>query len=194
MMRRPLALAAALALCVPPLAACVPTSEAQQSPPDATASPTAPQLGEGTFASPDDADRTDVDSTAEVAALMLHSWDTTTDRTETAAAIRAKPLMSKDWATHQVEPERNAAGAPWLAAAQHQAYSVPSVVPAPGDVSQDVDQDKAIRTYTVEWTWDARDGTTIHNTGRRQITLYLEKHHGQWEVVSHQSRDMGDGQ
>ena len=114
--------------------------------------------------------------------------------TRLTGPARARPLMSEDWAAHQVEPERNAAGAPWLTAAQHQAYSVPSVVPAPGDVSQDVDQDKAIRAYTVEWTWDARDGTTIHDTGRRQIILYLEEHDGQWDVVGHQSRDMSETQ
>ena len=192
MIRRPSVLAAAVALCALPLAACGSNGEAQQSTPEPAASPTAPQLGEGTFVSPEDADRTDVDSTAEVAALMLHSWDTTTDRTETAAAIRAKPLMSADWAANQVEPERNAASAQWLAAAQHQAYSVPSIVPTPGDVSQDVAEDKAIRAYDVQWTWTARDGATIPDGGRRQITLYLEKHDGQWDVVGHRSHDMSD--
>lgn len=192
MMRRSLRLVAALALSALPLAGCSTPGEAQQRSPEAMASTTALQPGEGAFVSPGDADRTDVDSTAEVAALMLHSWDTTTDRTETAAAIRAKPLMSTDWASQQIEPERNAGGAQWLAAAQHQGSSVPSIVPTPGDVSQDVDQDKAIRAYTVEWTWNTRDGATIHDTGRRQITLYLEQHGGQWEVVGHQSRDMSD--
>ncbi|MFI7482421.1 hypothetical protein ACH9EU_08375 [Kocuria sp. M1R5S2] len=192
MMRHPLSLAAALVLCALPLTACGASSQAQQTSQTATTSPTAPQLGEGIFASPDDADRADADSTAEVAALMLHSWDTTTDRTETAAAIRTKPLMSADWAAHQVEPERNAGGAPWIAAAQHQGYSVPSIIPAPGDVSRDVAPDKAIRAYTVEWTWTTRDGATIHDTGRRQITLYLEEHDGQWSVVGHQSRAMGE--
>lgn len=194
MMRHPLSLAATLLLCALPLAACDSPSEAQQSSPEATVSTAPPQLGEGSFATPDDADRTDVDSTAEVAALMLHFWDTATDRTETAAAVRAKPLMSADWAAHQVEPERNAAGAPWLATAEHQGYSAPTIVPVHGDVNQDVAPDKAIRAYTVEWTWNTRDGATVHETGRRQVTLYLEEHDGQWEVVGHQSRDMGDAQ
>ena len=193
MIRRPLALAAAVALCALPLAACgSSSSEAQQRTPEPAASPTTPQLGEGTFVSPEDADRTDVDSTAEVAALMLHSWDTTTDRTETAAAIRAKPLMSADWAANQVVPERNAAGAPWLAAAEHQGYSAPNIVPVQGDVNQNVAPDKAVRAYTVEWTWNTRDGASILDTGRQQITLYLEKHRGLWAVVGHQSRDMSD--
>ena len=167
MMRRTLSLAAALALCALPLASCGSSTQAQQTSHEAISSPTTLKLGEGTFVSLDDADRTDVDSTAEVAALMLHSWDTATDRTETAAAIRAKPLMSEAWAAHQVEPGRNAGGAPWLAAAQHQGYSLPSIIPAPGDLSQDVAPGKVIRVYTVEWTWNTRDGATIHGTGRR---------------------------
>lgn len=192
MMRHPLRLAAALLMCVLPLAACGSSNEAQQVFHESTASPTARQLGEGTFATADNADRTDVDSTAEVTALMLHSWDTASDRTETAAAIRTQSLMSADWAAHQVEPKRNAAGAPWLAAAEHQGYSAPSIVPVHGDVNQDVAPDKAIRAYTVEWAWTARGKTTIHETGRQQVILYLEEHDGQWEVVGHQLRDIDD--
>jgi hypothetical protein len=190
MTRHPLRLTTALLLCVLPLAACDSTSEAKQNPQEATASLATPELGEHTFATSDDADRTDVDSTAEVTALMLHSWDTTIDRTETAAAIRAKPLMSADWAARQVEPERNVGGAQWLTAAKHHGYSAPTIVPAHGDVTQDVAPDKAIRAYTIEWAWIARDGANIPDTGRQQITLYLEEHSGQWEVVGHQSRDM----
>jgi hypothetical protein len=52
--------------------------------------------GDGTFPRVQDVDRTDVDSTARAAAIMLHSWDTAVDRTETAAAIRTKPLMSDE--------------------------------------------------------------------------------------------------
>lgn len=189
MTRHPYRLAAALLLCALPLAACDSPSEAHQNSPEATVTTAPSQLGEGAFTTPDDADRTDVESTAEVAALMLHSWDTTTDRTETAAAIRTKPLMSPDWAANQIEPERNAAGAPWLVAAEHQGYSAPTIVPVQGDLNQDVAPDKAIRAYTVEWTWKTRDGTTVHDAGRRQITLYLEEHDGQWEVIGHQSRD-----
>jgi hypothetical protein len=107
------------------------------------------------------AHRIDADSTAEIGVLILHSWDTVTESTETAAAIRAQPLMSADWGAHQVDPERNAAGAQGLTADQHQGYSAPTIVPAPGDVNQDVATDKAIRAYIVEWTWTGRDATTI---------------------------------
>lgn len=155
-----------------------------------TSAPAEEILGANTFATPQDADRSDVDSTARVAALMLHSWDTTVDRTETEAAMRAKPLMSAEWAANQVEPERNASNGEWLEPAEHQAYSVPRAVPAIGDAAQDVAPDKAIRVLDVTWRWVARDETPLQGTGHRQVTLYLEKRADRWDVVGHQTRDM----
>ena len=158
----------------------------------ATSDPAAaqPTPGGGSFIEASNADRTDADSTAEIAALMLHSWDTATDRTQTAAAVRAKPLMSEDWAAQQIEPGRNAAQGAWLEPAKHQSYSSPSIVPAPGDVSEDVAEDKAIRAYDVRWQWESRDGEKLTATGQRIVTIYLEKHDGRWYVVGHQFQDM----
>ncbi|WP_104168898.1 hypothetical protein [Arthrobacter sp. SX1312] len=147
-------------------------------------------LGNNTFASPEDAHRSDVDSTARVAAFMLHSWDTTVDRTETAAAARAIPLMSEEWAANQVEPERNASNGEWLEPSEHSAYSVPRTVPAIGDAAQDVAPDKAIRVLDVTWRWVARDESPLESGGHRQVTVYLEKTDDRWDVVGHQTRDM----
>lgn len=146
--------------------------------------------GDGSFPSPGDADRTSADSTAELAARIMHSWDTKLDLTETAAAIRAKPLMSAEWAANQVEPQRNANQAAWLKPSAHSAYSLPRVTKATGDVARDVADDKAIRSYDVTWNWVSRDGVRLTETGSSQVTLYLEKHSGQWQVVGHQVRDM----
>ena len=185
----------ALTLCLLPLTACGPegpqqTSEQTTAPATATPSPTELTPGQGSFPDPTMVDRSDVEATAETAALMLHSWDTATDRTQTAAAIRTKPLMSEDWAANQVEPERNGNQAAWLEPAEHQAYSAPSLVPAVGDVSRDVAKDKAIRAYDLTWRWISRDDHQIEATGQRQVVIYLEKHNGQWDVVGHQSHDL----
>ena len=184
-----------LALCLLPLTACGPdaaqqASEQTTTPATATPSPTELTPGEGTFPDPDTVERSDVEATAETAALMLHSWDTATDRTQTAAAIRTKPLMSQEWADHQVEPERNGNQAAWLKPAEHQAYSAPSLVPAVGDVARDVATDRAIRAYDLTWRWISRDDHQIEATGQRQVVIYLEKHNGQWDVVGHQSHDL----
>ncbi|WP_394253019.1 hypothetical protein [Arthrobacter pityocampae] len=194
--------AAALAVSLIALSSCAadaPISESDVAPISApttvdegayTSAPAGEILGGDTFTSPEDADRSDVDSTARVAALMLHSWDTTVDRTETAAAVRATPLMSAEWAAHQVEPERNASQGEWLEPAEHRAYSVPRAVPAIGDAGQDVAPDKAIRVLDVTWRWLARDNTPLQGTGHRQVTIYLEKTDDRWDVVGHQTRDM----
>ncbi|KNC20445.1 hypothetical protein AC792_00545 [Arthrobacter sp. RIT-PI-e] len=155
-----------------------------------TSAPADDILGGNTFTSPDEADRSDVESVARTAALIMHQWDTTVDRTETAAAVRAKPLMSEEWAANQIEPERNASNGDWLEPAEHDAYSVQRAVPAIGDVAQDVAPDKAVRVLDVTWRWVARDETPLQGTGHRQVTLYLEDNENGWEVVGHQTRDL----
>ncbi|OLT05921.1 hypothetical protein BJF77_16225 [Kocuria sp. CNJ-770] len=183
----------ALALCALPLAACS-TSPAQETSASSSAAaptssatpssiPTPEVPGDGTFPRIQDVDRTDVDSNARAAALLLHSWDTAVDRTETTAAIRAKPLMSDEWAAQQVEPERNSSQGAWLGPAEHGAYSRAQAVPAIGDTTRDVADDKAVRAYKVTWRWASRDGEPAGGTGTRHVTIYLEKHSGAWEVV-----------
>ncbi|GEO97488.1 hypothetical protein KTU01_36110 [Kocuria turfanensis] len=208
MSRRP-HLMTALALCALPLAACS-TSPAQETSvlssaaasassfpaawPTSSSFPTPEVPGDGTFPRVQDVDRSDVDSTARAAALLLHSWDTAADHTETAAAIRTKPLMSDDWAAQQVEPERNSSQGAWLGPAEHGAYSRAQAVPAIGDVTRDVADDKAVRAYKVTWRWASRDGEPAEGTGTRHATIYLEKHSGAWEVVGHQSHDLPAGE
>ena len=208
MSRRP-HLITALVLFALPLAACS-TSPAQETsaPSSAAASassspaawptsssfPTPDVPGDGTFPRIQDVDRSDVDSTARAAALLLHSWDTASDRTETAAAIRTKPLMSDEWAAQQVEPERNSSQGAWLGPAEHGAYSRAQAVPAIGDTTRDVGQDKAVRAYKVTWRWASRDGEPAEGTGTRHVTIYLEKHSGAWDVVGHQSHDLPAGE
>ncbi|MHA7287686.1 hypothetical protein ACX80I_15550 [Arthrobacter sp. MDT3-44] len=197
--RTPFTAAAACLLVFTGCAAGAPASEGEVAPLSApttiyegsyTSAPAEDILGANTFPSPEDADRSDVDSTARVAALMLHSWYTTVDRTETAAAVRAKSLMSEEWAADQVEPERNASNGEWLEPAEHGAYSVPRVVPAIGDAGHDVAADRAIRVLDVTWRWVARDETPLTTGGHRQVTVYLEKTEDQWDIVGHQTRDM----
>lgn len=173
------------ALCALLVTGC--TTDQDQEAPEPSPTQTTPETpGDGHFTVPEDADRSDVDSTAKTAALMLHSWDTALDETETAAAMRARPLMSQEWADQQVEPERNAAQGEWLEPAKVQAYSVPTLSEVIGDsAAQDYGPDRAERRYDVSWTWQGRDGSTLPSTASRSVTVYLERHDGQWEVVGH---------
>jgi hypothetical protein len=198
MIRHRVHLISALAVCVLPLAACSSEPAPETSAPSGAAAPATagttpvPAVpGDGTFQQVADVDRTDVEATARAAAILLHSWDTATDRTETAAAIRARPLFSQAWAEAQVEPARNSAQGHWLGPAEHRAYSRAQAVPSIGDVSHEVGEGRVARAYTVSWRWASRDGQSVPGTGRRQVVLYLEQHAGAWEVVGHRFSDMG---
>lgn len=170
-----------------------PTSGA--TPASTSAAPTTPSAspipGEGTFPTPEDVDRTDVDSVAEVTAKIANSFDTTTDTTETAALLRAKPLMTTKYAETLAEPQRNGNQAEWLAPAEHDAYSSPSLQPAASDVTaHDYGPNRAARAYTVTWKWQGRDGEILDSDTRRNVVVYLEKHRGQWQVVGYTSEDL----
>lgn len=172
-----------------------PTSAPAPAETESSASPSgsaAPTPGDGTFLKAADVDRADADATGEATALLLASWDTTTDRTQTAGALRAKSLMAPSWAAQQVEPDRNGNQGEWLVPSQHRAYSAPAVVPADGDVTRNVSPSRAVRAYTLTWRWIPRDGTDeIRSQSRLNATIYLEKVAGRWSVVGHQLTDMG---
>lgn len=146
----------------------------------------ADEIAAGTCMKPSDVDRSEVDSVAYATVSIEHCWDATKDRTRTAGAIRAKPLMSQDWAAKQVEPERNSLQGQFSQAAEFSGYSVPEVSPVGGDANQDVAADKKARAYTVEWTWQNQDGKKIEG-GSERVVIYLEQHGGQWQVVGEQS-------
>lgn len=177
------------AICALLLTGCAPGSDDSAKDPSATAhQSTNPAPGEGTFTTADQADRTDADSTAETAALMLHSWDTTTDSTETAAAVRTKPLMSPEWAKNQIEPQRNVSQAEWIEPGKHSAYSAPVLTDAGGDAAaHDYGPNRAERHYEVTWTWTGRDGTTLPADSTREVVVFLERNGKTWEVVGHDS-------
>lgn len=168
-----------------------PTAEPSQSMPQPrkvtpTATASTPfEVAEGSCMDSEAVDRTDADAVGYVMASVSHCWDSMTDATTTAGAMRGRSLMSADWAAQQVEPERNALQGQFSAASEHQGYTVPTVSYTGADTNQDVAEDKKARGYTVEWKWKGRDGKTLPG-GRQQVTYYLERHGGQWEVVGEQ--------
>ena len=142
------------------------------------------ELADGTCRSPGQADRSSASSTAATAAAIMYCWDSTMDRTQTASALRARSLMSAKFAATVKEPERNGNQAQWVKAGAHEAYSVPTVKPTPGDANEDVASDKAIRSFNVSWTWKGRDSQSVPG-GMEQVVYYLEKHGSQWQIVGY---------
>lgn len=193
--RATLAAAPALVLALA-LSACggQPTSGATPAPTVSTTAPpkASPTPGDGTFPTPENAETTDVDSVAETTAKIANSYDTTTDTTETAALLRAKPLMTTKYAETLAEPQRNGNQAEWLVPAEHDAYSSPSLQPAASDVTaHDYGPNRAARAYTVTWKWQGRDGEILDSNTRRNVVVYLEKHAGRWQVVGYTTEDLG---
>lgn len=138
-------------------------------------------IADGNCLTPEDIDTSNPDALSRGYVMMTYCWDSVHDRTLTAASIRAKELMTDDFAQQQVEPERNSAQAMFNQAYKHQAYSRPSVNLSPTEVnSQDTDT-SASRVYLVEWDWVGRDGTTT--TGGKAIaSVGMVKEGDTWKV------------
>lgn len=133
------------------------------------------------------------DAVAEKAALALVTWDTARDKTETAAALRAKPFMTAELAAKTVEPERNASQALWN---QLQPLGAKSEPKNEGEVSSEhppEDTPTAVyRNYRMTWNWIGADGTTltIPDNRARNIYLSLVKEGDTWKVADYLTSDM----
>ena len=133
------------------------------------------------------------DEVAEKAAIALVSWDTTRDKTETAAALRAKPLMTAELAARIVEPERNSSQALWN---QLQPLGAKSEPKNEGEVaSEHPPEDTATtvyRNYRMTWNWIGADRQTltVPDDRARNVYLSLVKEEGTWKVADYLTTDM----
>ncbi|UKA56708.1 hypothetical protein LFT45_22810 (plasmid) [Arthrobacter sp. FW305-BF8] len=138
-------------------------------------------------------DRANPDKVATAFATLVTSWDVAKDRTETAAAVRARPLMTPALAARTVEPQRNASQALWLELAPLGAFSAPAIgpgVPVDGDEGTDTET-TAYRNFTATWTWRDVDGKHLKADERkRNIFLVLTKAKGAWSVADYVTEDL----
>lgn len=138
-------------------------------------------------------DRANPDKAATAFAALITSWDVANDRTETAAAVRARPLMTPALAARTVEPQRNASQALWLELAPLGAFSEPSIgpgVPVDGDEGTDTET-TAYRNFTATWTWRDADGKHLKTDQRkRNIFLVLTRSNGAWSVADYVTEDL----
>jgi hypothetical protein len=138
-------------------------------------------------------DRANPDKVATAFATLITSWDVAKDRTETAAAVRAHPLMTPALAARTVEPQRNASQALWLELEPLGALSAPVIgpgVPVDGDEGTDTET-TAYRNFTATWTWRDADGKHLKADQRkRNIFLVLTKANGAWSVADYVTEDL----
>jgi hypothetical protein len=138
-------------------------------------------------------ERANPDKVATAFATLITSWDVANDRTETAAAVRARPLMTPALAARTVEPQRNASQALWLELAPLGAFSAPAIgpgVPVDGEEGTDT-EDIAYRNFTATWTWRDADGKHLKADDRkRNIFLVLTRDKGVWSLADYVTEDL----
>lgn len=192
-MRLPKTLAVIVLAVALPLAGCGQGSGQEPAPsPTATATPK-PAAMDVTVKQLLDVDRAHPDKVAAAFAELITRWDVAKDRTETAAAVRAHPLMIPDLAKRTVEPQRNASQALWLELAPLGAFSEPTIGPGvPVDAEEGTDtEDVAYRNFTATWTWRDADGKHLKTDERkRNIFLVLTRSNGAWSVADYVTEDL----
>lgn len=147
----------------------------------APAERTMTSIADGNCLNVEDVDTSNPDALSRGYVMMAYCWDSVHDRTLTAASMRAKALMTDDYAQRQVEPERNSAQSMFNKAYKSQAYSQPSVTLSPTELNSQDTEDSAIRVYLVEWDWVGRGGTT--STGGKAIaSVGMVKEGDTWKV------------
>jgi hypothetical protein len=138
-------------------------------------------------------ERANPDKVGTAFATLITSWNVANDRTETAAAVRARPLMTPALAARTVEPQRNASQALWLELEPLGAFSTPAIgpgVPIDGDEGTDTEK-TAYRNFTATWTWRDADGKHLKTDERkRNIFLVLTKAKGAWSVADYVTEDL----
>lgn len=147
----------------------------------APAEETMTSIADGNCLNIEDVDTSNPDALSRGYVMMAYCWDSVHDRTLTAASIRAKALMTDDYAQQQVEPERNSSQAMFNEAYKTQAYSRPSVTLSPTELNSQDTEDSAIRVYLVEWDWVGRDGT-ISTGGKAIASVGMVKEGDTWKV------------
>lgn len=140
-----------------------------------------------------DVDRVNPDQVAASFAELITTWDTTEDKTETAAAMRAKPLMIKELAEKTVEPERNSSQALWLELEPLAGISIPTVgTGVPTDAEEGTDTESiAYRNFQVTWDWENPEGKHLKEDPRtRNVFLVLTKAGSTWSVADYVTEDL----
>lgn len=160
------------------------SSPAAETSTTASPSSSAHTVADGTCYDLTQVDRTSATDVAQAFSAVSYCWDSTLDGRTTDGMLRAKEIMSAEFYQTQAESEtRNVLQAQFNEAYKHEGYTSVKASQTPGDTNQDIDGDKAVRGVSTQWEWTGRDGKNLPG-GRAQDNVYLEKHHGVWEVVA----------
>jgi len=137
-------------------------------------------------------DRSDPTAVAQAFAKLVVTWSVDEDRTETAAAVRAKPLMTEELAARIVEPERNASQGLWVQLASQHAVSVPKAgAPGPSEAMPADTVTTVYRSHRMTWHWETPEGTRLRvGETARNVHMALTQTNGRWSVAGYTTEDL----
>jgi hypothetical protein len=139
---------------------------------------------------------TDLGNPESVAAAFIagaYAWDATKDTTRTDALKRVANLATPKFAQTFVTPQRSSSAAEWMAAAQHQAVSVPAIAAIPDGLTsvQDTSAPFRILAFRVQWTWEGTDRVQLAG-GDELATVTVDKNgSGIWQVTGYSTTATG---
>lgn len=138
-------------------------------------------------------DRKDPVSVGRAVAEIASTWSPVVDLTETAALIRAAPLLTPDYAASLVEPQRSASQAVFVQAAAAHAVSIATAKQRTdiADAPPTTDTTQYL-AYAVTWTWTTADKKTADVDDNRVRTVYVvtqKQADGTWLASNVDSQD-----
>ncbi|WAH99747.1 hypothetical protein [Arthrobacter sp. MMS18-M83] len=163
-----------------PAAGKTPATTASSAPAPPTAASKEPDLG-------------NPESVAAAFIAGAYAWDATKDTTRTDALKRVADLATPKFAQTFVTPQRSSSAAEWMAAAQHQAVSVPAIarIPDARTSVQDTAAPFRILAFRVQWTWEGTDRVRLAG-GDELATVTVDKNgSGIWQVTGYSTTVTG---
>jgi hypothetical protein len=139
---------------------------------------------------------TDLGNPESVAAAFIagaYAWDATKDTTRTDALKRVASLATPKLAETFVAPQRSSSAAEWMAAAQHQAVSLPAIAAIPDGLTSVKDTSAPFRilAFRVQWTWEGPDRVQLAG-GDELATVTMDKNgSGIWQVSGYSTTVTG---
>lgn len=140
---------------------------------------------------PEEVDRNNVEEVMQEFLKTAYCWDSVKDPNTTVAVLRAKPLLTDQYADSLNPDIRNSMNAEFSEAFKDKAFTVPDITFPPTDADHDASTDEIMtREAIVEYVWMSPSGHSKPG-GRALVTVGAEKSsNGQWAINNLQINSM----
>lgn len=110
------------------------------------------------------------------ALVLMTTWHTDSDATQTAADLRARAYFTRELAATITAPERNGAGGEWFA--HPHSVSVPQIIAVEGTDSLQ----PGLLAFEVTWDWVDAAGNTTPGASVRLYSLAMVNTPQGWKI------------